>query len=125
MKIKNTIIIALIAIVGAAFAFTSSATVQAINVFPECGELKSTVCSGTTDTLFGPGGFWNRILETFTFIIGAIAVLMIIIGGIRYTVSNGDQSQITSAKNTILYAIVGLVVAVLAYAIVHFVLTNL
>ena len=49
---------------------------------------------------------------------------MIIIGGIKYVTSNGDSSGVTSAKNTILYAVVGLVVAVMAYTIVNFVLTN-
>lgn len=99
---------------------------QAINVFPQCSENPgTTVCSATSDKLFGVGGFWNRVLETFTFIIGAISVLMIIIGGIRYATSNGEQAQVTGAKNTILYAIVGLVVAIMSYGIVRFVITNL
>ena len=46
---------------------------------------------------------------------------MLIIGGIRYVVSGGDSGAVTSAKNTILYAIVGIVVAILAYALVNFV----
>jgi multisubunit Na+/H+ antiporter MnhB subunit len=46
---------------------------------------------------------------------------MIIIGGIRYTTSNGESSQIKSAKDTIMYAVIGLVVAILAYSIVNFV----
>ena len=46
---------------------------------------------------------------------------MLIIGGIRYVISGGDQAQVTAAKNTILYAIVGIVVAFLAYAAVNFV----
>ncbi|MNR60667.1 hypothetical protein D3C85_1822070 [compost metagenome] len=50
---------------------------------------------------------------------------MLIIGGIRYTVSGGNQSAITAAKNTIMYAIVGIIIAVLAYAIVNFVLSAL
>jgi multisubunit Na+/H+ antiporter MnhB subunit len=58
------------------------------------------------------------------FIIGAVSVIMLIIGGIRYTISQGDQSQVTSAKNTILYAIIGLIVAILAYALVNFVVTS-
>lgn len=62
------------------------------------------------------------IVNLMLFILGAIAVIMIVIGGIRYTTSNGDSSAITSAKNTILYAVVGLIVAILAYAIVNFVL---
>jgi multisubunit Na+/H+ antiporter MnhB subunit len=55
-------------------------------------------------------------------VLGAIAVIMIVIGGIRYTLSNGESAAITGAKNTILYAVIGLVVALLAYAIVNFVL---
>ncbi|MDB5165234.1 MAG: hypothetical protein JWM00_124 [Candidatus Saccharibacteria bacterium] len=64
----------------------------------------------------------KTVVNILLFILGAIAVIMIIVGGIRYTTSNGDSSAITSAKNTILYSIVGLVVALLAYAIVNFVL---
>jgi hypothetical protein len=100
---------------------------RAINVFPTCGTTDpgSQVCAASTDKLFGVGGIWNRVLETFTFVIGAVAVLMIIIGGIRYVTSNGDQSQITSAKNTILYSVVGVVAAMLAYGIVHFVISQI
>ncbi len=65
----------------------------------------------------------KTIVNVLLFILGAIAVIMIIIGGIRYTTSNGDASGIKSAKDTILYAVVGLVVAILAYAIVNFVLS--
>ncbi len=63
-----------------------------------------------------------NITNTLLLIVGAIAVIMIIIGGLRYVLSGGDESGITSAKNTILYAVIGLVVSVLAYAIVNFVL---
>lgn len=66
----------------------------------------------------------RTIVNILLYILGAIAVVMIILGGIRYTTSNGDSSAITSAKNTILYAVVGLVVAILAYAIVNFVITS-
>lgn len=54
--------------------------------------------------------------------IGVIAVIMIIIGGIRYAVSGGDENGTRAAKDTILFAVIGLVVALLAYAIVSFVL---
>ncbi len=64
----------------------------------------------------------KTIVNVLLFILGAIAVIMIIIGGIRYTTSNGDASNTKAAKDTILYAVVGLIVAVLAYAIVNFVL---
>jgi Type IV secretion system pilin len=65
------------------------------------------------------------LASTLTFIIGAISVLMVLIGGLRYIISEGDQNSVTAAKNTILYAIVGLVVAMLSYAVVNFVLWRL
>lgn len=71
--------------------------------------------------LFGNNGVFSTITNVLLFIIGAISVIMLIIGGIRYTVSGGDASAVTAAKNTILYAIVGIIVALLAYAIVNFV----
>lgn len=102
--------------------------VAAVNVFQDCtGDAASNaICKAAkTDKLFGAGGLWNRILNIFTTIIGAISVLMIVIGGLRYVTSNGEPAQLTSAKNTILYAAVGLVIAAMANAIVNFVLTNI
>lgn len=64
----------------------------------------------------------KTIVNILLFILGAIAVIMIIVGGIRYTTSNGEASSIKAAKDTILYSVIGLIVAILAYAIVNFVL---
>lgn len=72
--------------------------------------------------LFGSDGVFRTITNVLLFIIGAISVIMLIIGGIRYVVSGGDSAAVTAAKNTILYAIVGIVVAILAYALVNFVI---
>lgn len=72
--------------------------------------------------LFGSDGVFRTITNVLLFIIGAISVIMLIIGGIRYVVSGGDSAAVTGAKNTILYAIVGIVVAILAYALVNFVI---
>ena len=66
----------------------------------------------------------STVVEVLLFVIGTVSVIMIIIGGIRYTTSNGDSSQITAAKNTILYSVIGLIVALLAFAIVRFVVTQ-
>jgi hypothetical protein len=74
--------------------------------------------------LFGQDGIFKTITNVLLFIIGAISVIMLIIGGIRYTVSNGDSAAVTSAKNTILYAVIGIVVSILAYALVNFVITS-
>jgi hypothetical protein len=81
--------------------------------------------NGQPSDLFGDGGIFRRVTNILLFLVGAIAVIMLIIGGIRYIVSAGDQSQVTAAKNTILYAIVGIIVAFLAYAAVNFVTQQL
>jgi hypothetical protein len=68
----------------------------------------------------------ENIIETtinlFSLVVGVIAVIMIIIGGLKYIMSSGDASNVTSAKNTILYAIIGLVIVAFAQIIVLFVL---
>lgn len=69
------------------------------------------------------GGLAN-LVNALLFVIGAVAVIMLIIGGIRYVISQGDSSAVQSAKNTILYAVIGLLVAIFAYAIVNFVITS-
>jgi len=66
----------------------------------------------------------QNVIDILFYVIGVIAVIMIIVGGIKYTTSNGDSSAVTSAKNTIMYAVVGLVVALLSYGIVKFVLNQ-
>lgn len=86
----------------------------------DCIEAGADVKTGTGTTSLSD--LITNIVNILLFVLGAIAVIMIVIGGIRYTTSNGDASGITSAKNTILYSVIGLVVALLAYAIVNFVL---
>lgn len=73
----------------------------------------------TISELFG------TIADVLIFIIGALSVIMLIVGGIRYVISAGDQNAVQGAKNTILYAIVGLVVALLASQAINFVLDQL
>ncbi len=67
----------------------------------------------------------KNVVNVMLFVLGALAVIMIIVGGIRYVISAGDSSKVTAAKNTIVYAVVGLVVAILAFAIVNFVIANI
>ncbi len=64
----------------------------------------------------------RNILNAVYLWIGIIAVIAIIIGGVKYMTSQGDASKIKSAKDTILYAIIGLIVALLAFAITNFIL---
>lgn len=67
----------------------------------------------------------KKIINVVLGVVGIIAVVMMIIGGISFITSQGDAGKVTKARNTILYGVVGLIVALLAFAIVNFVLTNI
>ena len=67
---------------------------------------------------------FKNIVNILLFIIGAVSVIMLIYGGIRYTTSGGNANSVTAAKNTIMYSIIGLVVAILAFAVVQFVVNQ-
>jgi len=65
----------------------------------------------------------NLLLQVFFGVVGALAILFVVIGGFRYVISDGDPQKIEQAKKTILYAVIGLVVAISGEAIVTYVLT--
>lgn len=67
----------------------------------------------------------NQIINVIIGVIGFIAVIVIILGGVQYTTSAGDSGKVKKAKDTIMYGIIGLVIALLAYSIVNFVLSSL
>lgn len=97
-----------------------------------CDETKISVTEGVdcakskdqSANLFGKSGIFQTVTNVLLFLIGAVSVIMLIIGGIRYVLSGGDSTAVTAAKNTILYAVIGIIVALLAYAIVNFVVTS-
>jgi len=121
-----------------AVALTAFATPLAlVGVVHAENELQGSLCNGTNlglgqtqdDSCTQGDSAGNQVntavklgLNLFSAIVGIIAVVMIIIGGVKYITSNGDSGNITSAKNTILYAVIGLVVVALAQIIVKFVL---
>lgn len=80
------------------------------------------ICGGTGDGIFG---VIKNIIEVLLIAAGIVAVIMIIIGGIRYVTSAGDQNSVKAAKDTVLYSVIGLVITILAYAIVKFVIDKL
>lgn len=126
MRIKTLIISSIIAVSG----LVGTVGLATLPTYAACTDAKACVKEGVK----GAGGnasnnnlgrLIKNIVNILLYALGAVAVVMIVIGGIKYTTSNGDSSAVTSAKNTILYAVIGLVVALLAYAIVNFVITNL
>ncbi len=130
MKLKNLKqhLLALLAV--PALALSVSAVVAPVTYAVDDCDISAGIngaaqCAKSEDQpadLFADGGVFQTITDVLLFIIGAVSVVMLIIGGIRYTVSQGDSTAVQNAKNTILYAIIGLVVAILAYAAVHFVI---
>lgn len=76
---------------------------------------------GIPTTITGDGGVITTVINVMLYIVGILSVIMLIYGGIRYTISGGNSSAVTAAKNTILYAIVGLVIAIFAYAAINFI----
>ncbi len=108
----------------------SAALSVALFLTPHASAFEGTIQSGAdaargngqTANLFGSTGIFSTITNVLLFILGAISVIMIIIGGLRYVISGGNSTNVTAAKNTILYAIVGVIIALLSYAIINFVL---
>ena len=84
-----------------------------------CEEWQGTGGISNNDDLLG---ILTTIINVIVGVIGFVAVVMIVIGGIGFVTSQGDTSKVAKARNTILYGVVGLVVALLAFAIVNFVL---
>ena len=90
-----------------------------------CSEAEKGMCATGGDSSKSLDSTVKNIINGVLYVVGILAVVMVIIGGVKYTTSGGDQNAVTSAKNTILYGIVGLVIAILAYAIVNFVIGKL
>ncbi len=90
------------------------------------GELEQGTCLDTTscdvDESITVNSLITDIVNIFSFVVGVVAVIMIIIGGFQYITSAGDSNKVSTAKNTILYAIIGLIIVALAQVIVRFVL---
>lgn len=83
--------------------------------------VSSTGCNNGGNTI---KSLSTAVVNILSIIIGVVSVIMLIIAGFRFITANGDANAISSARNTIIYAIVGLVIAVLAQAIVHYVLNS-
>ncbi|HTE22566.1 MAG TPA: pilin [Candidatus Limnocylindria bacterium] len=100
--------------------------------------LQDNLCSGAEELQFGTTGTCSdttgaedtvnslvgTVINIFSVVVGIIAVIMIIYGGFKYITSGGDSGNIGSAKNTILFAIVGLIIVAMAQIVVRFVLSR-
>lgn len=96
---------------------------QAVNAFDRgcSGSGGTTICKARRES---ENGLIQNLISILLFAGGVVSIVMIIAGGIKYATSNGDPSRITSAKNTVMYAVVGLVISILAFTIVNFVVSQ-
>ncbi len=118
IKLALVAVFALVGVMGAAGVVTS----QYASASPAGYIQQGVNDSGGSGQKLQP--VIKNVVNVILYAIGVAAVIMIVIGGLRYVVSGGDSSGVSGAKNTILYAVVGLVIAIMAYAIVNFVLTQ-
>jgi cytochrome bd-type quinol oxidase subunit 2 len=130
-KIKNSLVVALAltflavpVLVPAAVSAQDDPEIQG----PLCAGVEldfntnSTDCAKTAGSDAKVSGLIKTIINILSVVVGVIAVIMIIFGGLKYITSGGESNNISSAKNTIIFAIVGLVIVALAQFIVRFVL---
>lgn len=115
MKISiKTVVLVAVLLFGVAVLLPSSDT------FAQASQIRD----GISDVSDGEARPLSEVIKTavdvLLYFIGALSVIMIIYGGFRYVTSGGESSGVQSAKNTILYAVIGLIVSVLAFAIANF-----
>ena len=120
-------ILASLALVGVvAVAATTAPAIspaKAVNPYGACdANSSSAICKGKGESL--SEGFVKPTINIILWVVGVAAVIVIVVAGLKYVTSSGNPSAVSSAKTTILYAVIGLVIAITAYAIVNFVLKS-
>lgn len=121
---KILITFGLILAVAGSFAFSAGFFEKQVYANSAADLIKQGADSTGQQDTRSAGDIAKDVVNIMFFIIGVMAVIMIIWGGIRYVLSAGNSAALTSAKNTIVYSIIGLVIAILAYAIVNFVINT-
>ncbi|HET7320742.1 MAG TPA: hypothetical protein VFI84_04135 [Candidatus Saccharimonadales bacterium] len=123
-RIILSTIVAMLAVMPVSFALV-----------PAYADSKTEVCNGigvaggncndSTGATSGIGNLVSSVVEILSIVVGIAAIIMIIIAGLKFVTAGGDSNSVSSAKNTLMYALIGLVVAALAQFLVHFVLNKL
>jgi len=126
---KKTIF-TILAVLSLAFVGTSLSPTHVYADCPDPGSSKSQVLNGVGQTQVdgkkcdesGVTHAISSIVSILSLIVGIVAIIMIIFAGFKYLTSGGEAGRVSSAKNTLLYALIGLAVAALAQVLVNFVL---
>jgi hypothetical protein len=130
-RLKSMVIIGLMLLFAGLAVVAVSSTKTYADAFSSS---KSDACAGVSldgsngcnndPTGSGLSGIIKNAINILSLVIGIAAIIMVLVGGFRYVISAGDSAGTNSAKNTIFYALIGLVIAALAQILVHFVLAK-
>ena len=122
MKIFTKILTAGVLIVGLLGVLTPAVSAtNGINICSKEENNNSVYCKNRGSGETQVNGIIKTIVEVLLTAVGAISIIMIVIGGIMFALSSGDAQKAAKARNTVLYAVVGLAVSLFASAIVNFV----
>jgi hypothetical protein len=120
MKRLKQLILGFALVLGVGMLFAPAPAFAQSAIDDACAnDPNSTLCKNSNQEI---GPIITTVINVLLFLIGIISVVMIIIGGIMYSTSAGDAGAVTKAKNTVLFAVIGLVIAFLAFAIVNWVI---
>lgn len=125
--VSKMVIVALLAVGGlfVAAALPVNASALTANQQAICDSIGSGQdCSSNTNSTTDVDSVLKTAISIFSGVVGVIAVIMIIVSGFKYITAAGDSAKVTSAKNTLVYALIGLVIVGISQAIVQFVLTK-
>ena len=122
-KVAGSVVVLAFAL---ATILTPSISVSAANnsAIQEGADAAGSESGLVADLTGGDSSIFNSVVNAMLFIVGAVSVVMLIWGGIRYATSAGNSASVTAAKNTIMYAIVGLIISILAFALVNWVIAQ-
>ena len=117
-RYRKTLVAAVLSLAVAAVA-----VVMPIVLPSASAQFKSGLDAARTDEMSTKpiGTTIGEVVNIFLYFVGAVAVIVVIWGGFQYITSSGDSQKATTAKNTIMYAVIGIVVVVMSYAIVNWV----
>lgn len=132
MKKLLCLVALFLAFAAGGLVMAPAAHADSIELIPGCqnGQAAGSATCGShnstgSDPIAGPNGLLTKATKIIAIITGIASVIMIIVGGFRYVLSGGDASSVASAKRTIIYASVGIVITIAAGSIVAFVLSKL
>ena len=129
---KRKFLTLMFGLISATFIVLTGSAGAADVLNPACqGVSDSTACQSNTNqpttgnSIYGPNGVLTKAASLIAVVVGIASVIMIIVGGFKYVTSSGDPNSVQSAKNTVLFAVVGMLVALTAQSLVVLVLRNL